>query len=131
MPPRHRLLCIALLIPLLGGCLGGCADTRLHKWLTGLPNAEDIAYTGPLAMPATSPQGKPWPNLADVPEKPKPLMSVAEDKKKLAEMTQENAAGEQAIADYNRLNPPPPTPTPNTLPNTAANASHPPQPAGL
>jgi hypothetical protein len=100
------LFCVA------AGLLPGCADTDAPRWLTGEPPREEIeSYQGPIAMPPVTVEGKTWPNLGDVPPRPKMLMEPYEKVDLTATLQEENAAGQKAIADYVRATAPVPKQT--------------------
>mgnify|MGYP003387503019 FL=1 len=101
--------------------LSACADTEWPQWISGEPTKEQLdAYKGPIKMPKQQVSGKEWPNLADVPDRPKIIL--ADDKKSLlvTEMKDNNIQGLQVIEDYNQaLKPavtsPPKKPVPNAI----------------
>jgi hypothetical protein len=97
---RNTTLTI-LLVCAAAGFLSGCADTDMPRWLTGEPpRAEIESYQGPIAMPPVTVEEKSWPNLADVPPRPVLLMKPDEKAELAAELRQENAVGQAAVADY-------------------------------
>lgn len=81
--------------------LAGCGVVEeLPRWLTGLPTKDELAYSGPIQMPSLDPNGKPWPNLADIPPKPDSTMPMEDRKKLLAEMKKENVEGEKQVEAF-------------------------------
>lgn len=94
----------------LGGVLlllSSCADTEWPQWISGEPTKEQLdAYKGPIPMPDGKTEGKSWPNLADVPQRPKVILPEQDKNALVAEMKKENAQGLAEIAAYNAANPP-------------------------
>ncbi len=105
-----RLYLQLFLGPLLLGALlllTSCADTEWPQWISGEPTKEQLnAYKGPIPMPDGKTDGKSWPNLADVPARPKVILQENDKNALVAEMKEENAQGLAEIAAYNEANPP-------------------------
>jgi hypothetical protein len=69
--------------------------------MSGEPTQAEISsYHGPIAMPAPPAPGTPYPNLADVPPRPTPMLTPAQRAEEVARLKKENAEGQQAINDY-------------------------------
>ncbi len=86
--------------------LAACADTEWPQWISGEPTKEQLdAYKGPIPMPDSKTEGKSWPNLADVPARPKVILAEPQKDALVAEMKEENAAGLAEIKAYNAANP--------------------------
>jgi hypothetical protein len=82
--------------------LGACSDGTLPKWISGEPTQAEIdSYSGPIAMPQAPAGDTTYPNLADVPERPKPILSPADRQSEMEKLKQENVEGQEAIRDYN------------------------------
>lgn len=87
--------------------LTACADTEWPQWISGEPTKEQLdAYKGPIPMPDGKTDGKSWPNLADVPQRPKVILKEDDKNALVAEMKEENTQGLAEIAAYNEANPP-------------------------
>ncbi len=81
--------------------LPACADTEWPQWISGEPTKEQLdAYKGPIEMPNPSTEGKTWPNLADVPERPKIILPETEKDVLVSEMKEKNAEGLKEIEAY-------------------------------
>lgn len=81
--------------------LSSCADTEWPQWISGEPTKQQLdAYKGPIEMPNPSTEGKTWPNLADVPERPKIILPEAEKDALVSEMNEKNAQGQKEIEAY-------------------------------
>lgn len=97
-----QLFCGGMLL-----CLAACADTEWPQWISGEPTKEQLdAYKGPIPMPDNKTEGKSWPNLADVPARPKVILDQPQKDALVTEMKEENAAGLAEIEAYNVANPP-------------------------
>ncbi len=98
---RHLTLIVTgLLLPL---SLTACADTEWPKWITGEPTRAELNnYSGPIAMPALDTRDKPYPNLADVPARPKITLTPTATENMTADMIAENNEGQGLIAEYKR-----------------------------
>lgn len=95
-------LYISILFSFMLLLLSACADTQWPQWLSGEPTREQLdAYKGPIPMPNPDTQGKVWPNLADVPARPKVILDNAQTDTLVTEMKQKNAQGLQEIESYN------------------------------
>lgn len=96
-------LCLPIFFGFVLLLLSACADTEWPQWLSGEPSKEQLdAYKGPISMPSQDSSGKPWPNLADVPERPKVILQ--DDKKDIlvTEMKDMNVQGLEEIEAYNK-----------------------------
>ena len=94
---------ISILFSFMLLLLPACADTEWPQWLSGEPTREELdAYKGPIPMPNPDSEGKTWPNLADVPNRPKVILQ--EDKKDIlvTEMKDKNIEGLHEIEEYNK-----------------------------
>ena len=87
--------------------LSSCADTPWPHWISGEPTREELdAYQGPIAMPNPDTDGKEWPNLADVPAKPKIILADNKKDALVSEMKTKNTQGLAEITKYNAAHPP-------------------------
>jgi hypothetical protein len=74
----------------------------LPEWFTGEPRQAEIdAYKGPVSMPSEPAANAPWPNLADVPERPVPKMTPVDRQNEIKSLKEENTAGQAAIKNFN------------------------------
>lgn len=98
---RHLTLIVTGLLLTLG--LTACADTEWPKWITGEPTRAELnSYSGPIAMPALATREKEYPNLADVPARPKITLTNKTTETMTAEMAAENAEGHRLVDEYKK-----------------------------
>lgn len=86
--------------------LVGCADTHWPEWLTGEPTPEEKSYQGKLAEDFLPRMETQWPNLADVPSRAVPTVSLAERQKMLADLRARNAEAQKVVAAFKAAHPP-------------------------
>ena len=83
--------------------LGGCANTPWPKWITGEPTVEELAvYQGPIEMPSTNTQGKNYPNLADVPERPTLFSSAQQSQDTVNELQAKNEEAQKILEEFKK-----------------------------
>lgn len=106
--------------------LSACADTEWPQWISGEPTKEEMdGYKGPIKMPKQEVSGKEWPNLADVPSRPKIILQDAQKELLVTEMKDNNIQGLQVIDDYNKGLKPLVTPVPpKTVPKVIKTKKH-------
>jgi hypothetical protein len=87
--------------------LGACSDDTLPKWISGEPSQAEIdSYSGAITMPQAPGDEEAYPNLADVPARPKAILSPAQRQEEMESLKQENLEGQEAIRKYNTPQPP-------------------------
>lgn len=73
--------------------LAGCAETKFPTWLTGEP-ADSVINAPRIVRVAPSRAVAGWPNLAEVPEKPKDFSPSGESQKQMKRMQDDKAESE-------------------------------------
>lgn len=97
---KKIILCLCVAAPLF---LSSCADTEWPKWISGEPTRAELeSYQGPIAMPPLDTSDKPYPNLADVPERPKIATTPAERAATRNDMQADNEYGQSLVDTYQR-----------------------------
>ncbi len=106
--------------------LPACADTEWPQWLSGEPPREELdAYKGPIPMPNPGSEGKTWPNLADVPQRPKVILPENKKDILVTEMKDNNIYGLHEIEEYNKgLKPAVTSPAKKPLPKFIQKTNH-------
>ncbi|MBI3419522.1 MAG: hypothetical protein HY053_05270, partial [Proteobacteria bacterium] len=87
----------AILACLLLTMLCACTDDALPEWMTGVPSQTELdASKGTVVMPAAATANQPYPNLADVPLRPRPYVLPAQRVDEVKNLKRENTDGQGA-----------------------------------